>query len=66
MMGDKSLFPKGKMPGHPPEDYTGSVSDWMVELRKRGLWNGKGWYGDIMIDEEEWLEILEKCEEAKQ
>jgi hypothetical protein len=50
------------LPAHPPEDYTGSIADWMVELQMRGLWDGQGWYGDIEISEKEYIDILEKCE----
>lgn len=50
------------LPAHPPEDYTGSVADWMVELQTRGLWNGEGWYGDVEIPLSEWQEILDECE----
>lgn len=49
-------------PAIPPEDYKGSVAAWMVELQQRGLWDGEGWHGDVMITSEEWWEILEKCE----
>lgn len=51
-----------KIPAIPPDDYTGSQSDWMVKLQERGLWNGDGWYGDVMISSEDWWEILEECE----
>ena len=49
----------------PPEDYSGSIGDWMRELIERGLWNGKKpwWYGDVRIPKDIWWEILEKCEE---
>lgn len=53
---------KRKIPAIPPEDYKGSIADWMVQLQQRGLWNGEGWYGDIMIKPEIWWEILEECE----
>lgn len=46
----------------PPDDYKGSQANWMVKLQERGLWNGKGWYGDIMIASDELWEILEECE----
>jgi len=49
-------------PAIPPVDYKGSQADWMVKLQERGLWNGKGWYCDIMITSDEWWEILEECE----
>ncbi len=49
-------------PGHPPEDYTGTMADWTVALLEGGWWNGKGWYGDVEIPEKEYWEILEECE----
>lgn len=49
-------------PAIPPEDYKGSIAEWMTELQSRGLWNGEGWYGDIIIPSDTWWEILEKCE----
>jgi len=53
---------KEYLPAIPPDDYKGSQSDWMVALQTNGLWNGEGWYGDVMISEEDWWEILEECE----
>lgn len=52
-----------KFPAIPPDDYAGSVSEWMVKLQERGLWNGRGWYGDVKIPESVYLEILKECEE---
>lgn len=46
----------------PPEDFEGSIADWMTKLQERGLWNGEGWHGNIMISESDWWEILEECE----
>lgn len=51
-----------QLPAIPPEDYKGSQAEWMNELYSRGLWNGEGWYGDLMIEKDIWWEILEKCE----
>jgi len=51
-----------KLPGYPPEDYKGTQADWMIQLQERGLWDGLGWYGDVEIDEKEYMEILEQCE----
>jgi hypothetical protein len=54
---------KDKMiPAFPPEDYKGSVGEWMAELQIRGLWDGEGWYGDVMLPADTWWEILEKLE----
>lgn len=51
-------------PAIPPEDYKGSVGEWMTELQTRGLWDGNkpSWHGDVMIPSDIWWEILEKCE----
>lgn len=51
-----------KIPAIPPEDYKGSQADWMVKLQERGLWDGEGWHGDVMIPVDDWWEILEECE----
>jgi len=50
------------LPAIPPEDYSGSQADWMVKLQERGLWDGEGWHGDVMIPSDVWWEILEECE----
>jgi len=51
-------------PAIPPEDYNGSVADWMRALIERGFWDGDDdvFYGDIMIPSDIWWEILEECE----
>jgi hypothetical protein len=51
-------------PAIPPEDYKGSIGEWMAELHRRGLWNGvkPRWHGDVMIPTNIWWEILEKLE----
>jgi hypothetical protein len=49
-------------PAIPPDDYSGTQADWMIKLQERGLWNGKGWHGDIEIPTDIWWEILEECE----
>ena len=48
----------------PPEDYKGSVSQWIIALIERGLFiEGKhDWHGDVMIPVDTWWEILEECE----
>ena len=52
------------LPAIPPEDYSGSVADWMIALQSRGLWNGQSpeWHGDVVIPATTWWEILEECE----
>ena len=60
-----SPYPKGKMPAHPPEDYTGTQADWLTALWERGILTEDfdGWYGDIIIDDEIYCEILKECED---
>lgn len=55
---------KGRTPCIPPQDYKGSVAQWMLELQERGIWDGDpdNWYGDIWIDSDTYWEILEACE----
>ena len=53
---------KDQMPAIPPNDYTGTVADWLAELQTRGFWDGKGFYGDITISIEDWKDILKVCE----
>jgi len=51
------------IPAIPPEDYKGTIAAWKVALITGDLWDGEGWYGDVMIKKEGWWEILEECEE---
>jgi len=50
-----------KLPAIPPNDYIGTMADWIIALNERG-YNGNE-YCDILISEEEYSEILEQCEE---
>ena len=49
-------------PAIPPADYEGSQSQWMIELQQRGLWDGRGFHGDIVIKCRDWWAILDACE----
>ena len=53
-----------KFPAVPPNDYKGSIADWMVALISRGLMkdDNSQFYGDIELTSEEYDEILEECE----
>lgn len=53
-----------KIPAIPPEDYKGTIADWMISLEEEGLWDGTNpeWYGDVLIDASDWWKILEECE----
>ncbi len=46
----------------PPEDYQGKLATWLLELQIRGLWNGKGWDGDVMLTRQEYTDLLDVCE----
>lgn len=48
----------------PPKNYICSIFDWCNELKLRRLWDGINpkWYGDVMITETEWLEMVKACE----
>jgi len=46
----------------PPDDYEGSVADWIVALVSRGLMKEDDFYGDIIISQKDYIEILEECE----
>lgn len=50
------------LPAIPPEDYSGSQTDWLVGLQQMGRWNGEGWHGDVLITSDEWWELLKQCE----
>ena len=53
---------ESKVPAIPPSDYDGSQADWMIGLQQRGLWNGKGWHGDVEISLKDYQDLLEECE----
>ena len=63
-MTEEKKVQKRNFPGHPPEDYKGSVAAWMVGLQEMGLWDGKNpqWYGDVQLTEAEYGDLLERCE----
>ena len=65
---DKNGLPKPTkdqklMPAIPPENYKGSLADWETYLCEMGKLRPGQWYGDVDITEEEWWELLRKCEE---
>jgi len=49
-------------PAIPPQDYSGSQAGWMVGLQTRGLWDGKGFHGDVTIRCDQWWSLLDECE----
>lgn len=51
-----------KLPAIPPQDYTGSISCWMITLQELGYWNGEGFHGDIYLTIPQYNEILLACE----
>lgn len=52
------------LPGYPPEDYTGTQSDWMIALQQEGLWDGTGSYQDVAVPVDTYWRILEQCEKS--
>ncbi len=52
-------------PAIPPDDYKGTIADWIVALTSRGLLDidGDDWYGDVELPESVYDEILTECEE---
>lgn len=52
----KTLSPEEQVPAWPPDDYKGTMADWLVALETRGIE-----WGDY-ISQEIWWEILEECE----
>lgn len=56
-----------KIPAIPPNDYEGSIADWMVWLISEGyLKDGSDeFYGDIMLTESEYARLLDDCENDK-
>lgn len=53
---------EGWMPGHPPQDYEGSVADWCIAMAERGY---PEQYKDlccILIPGEVWWSVLRECE----
>lgn len=52
-----------EIPAIPPNDYTGTQADWMTGLQSRGLWDGQGWHGDVLLSSDEYWELLEECEQ---
>lgn len=52
------------VPAIPPDDYKGSVADWMIGLQEIGAWDGQTpeWHGDVRITPREYEQLLKKCE----
>ena len=58
---------KQKLPAIPPEDYEGTLADWLTGLISRGLWDEKDpeWFGDVMISRKDYADLLQECEERE-
>lgn len=50
------------IPAIPPEDYSGSIADWIMALVSRGLMKEGDDYTSLYIPEEVYVEILGECE----
>ena len=53
-----------KIPAIAPTDYSGTIANWMVALLQHGykVDCDDNFYGDIMLTEKEYMEILGECE----
>ena len=60
---DEKGKPVTHLPAIPPNDYKGTMADWLVGLNEMGKRKDEGdFYGDIMLTVEEYDKLLEKCE----
>lgn len=60
-MSYKKLRNKKAFPAIPPDDYEGSIADWIVALHERGYENAEEYY-DIYLTEEDYNSLLDECE----
>lgn len=49
----------------PPENYKGTIADWIEALIRRGLMEEGQYYGDVLIDKQAYVEVLQACETPK-
>ena len=60
---DENGKPLKKLPAIPPDDYKGTLADWVVGLQERGFMTSDDeWYGDIQLDVDDYNELLDWCE----
>ena len=55
-----------KVPASPPDDFTGSISDWMDALQEEGLISSDTSpfrVEQMMIDHGDWMKVLQRAEE---
>jgi hypothetical protein len=50
------------LPAVPPEEYQGTIADWIEALVSRGLMKSDESYTDLWIPEDVWVKIVEECE----
>ena len=52
------------LPAIPPEDYSGSISDWMIGLQEISNYDTASgeWYGDYLLTKAEYAQLLDRCE----
>jgi hypothetical protein len=51
-----------KIPAEPPSDYKGNLGDWVRALRQLGYWKGRGYHGNVLLELEQWNEVLALAE----
>ena len=55
-----------KVPAYPPEDFKGSISDWMTALKEEGLITpdtSPFRVEQMQIDHEDWMKVLQRAKE---
>lgn len=55
---------KHDYPAIPPNDYKGTVADWIVKLQERGWWDGvrPESHVDVMLTKMQYHALLTECE----
>ena len=53
---------RNRLPAIPPNDYEGTIADWMTALITRGLIKDDESFDDVWLTENQYVEILEECE----
>jgi DnaJ-class molecular chaperone len=54
------------LPAIPPNDYKGTMADWLMGLCELGKREDEGeFYGDVVLTVEEYNSLLQRCEEEK-
>ena len=61
-MHDEKAIERTKVRAIPPKNSKIRISDWMAKLIEKRLMKTGQYYGDIRISEDEYKELVERCE----